>query len=182
MKIISDNEFEKAITEYCGFINYMVAKYNIRGYEKDDLRQEFMLILYKCLKFYKDGTGVKFITYYTTAIHWWIRRQLIRVEHRYQEINLDIEDFMNEFVSDEDVEKEVFIEYMSNEIIECIKKFKNGEYVIEILTGAASVKDISVRLNVSTAHISQECRRIKDKVKIKLKEDIEEYERLKLSR
>ena len=181
MRTVSDNEFEQATCEYGGFINYIVSKYHIRGYDKDDLRQEFLQILYKCLQFYRNGTGAKFITYYTTAIHWWIRRQLIRVEYRYDEIKLNADDFINEYASDEDVEINVFLAHTCSEITNYIRSQKYGEFVIEILYGHTSVKETAKLLNVSTQRVSQICKYIKDKAKIELREELKEYEGFKLS-
>jgi len=183
LRDISDSEFECAVKEYDGLINYLANKYGIRGYDRDDLKQEFMMLLYKCLRYYNEDNGAIFTTYFTTAVHRWMNTNLIRMEHKLEVTSFDSVDITFDiFQCDEDVEFNVLIQGMAECIIEEVKTVRYGDLVLDVLYGNMTLSQASDASGVSKQRIQQLCSKVKDKLKEKLKEDIDYYDKIRITR
>lgn len=183
---ISDAEFERAAVEYDGLINYLARKYHIRGYDDDDMKQELLIILLKCMRYFDDSMGAVFTTYFTTAVHRWLNTRLIRSEHKLEVISFDNLDMPQEafdmFECDEDVEFNVLIDDMAETVIEEVRQIRYGDLVLDVMYGHMSMSAAARIAGVSTQRIQQLCKGIADKLKEKLKEDIEYYDKVRATR
>lgn len=186
LRVINDAEFERAAVEYDGLINYLARKYSIRGYDVDDMKQEMLIVLNKCMKYFDDSMGAVFTTYFTTAVHRFLNTKLIRVEHKLEVISFDNLDMPQEafdmFECDEDVEFNVLIDGMAETVIAEVKTIKYGDLVLDVMYGHMTMNAAARIAGVSTQRIQQLCKGITNKLKDKLKEDIEYYDKIRTTR
>ena len=186
LRVVTDAEFDRAAEEYQGLIVYLANKYTIRGYDKDDMKQELYIILLKCMRYYDDDMGAAFNTYYTTAVHRWMNTNLIRVEHKLEVVSFDDLDMPQEafdmFECDEDVEFNTLIDGMADTVITEVKQIRYGDLVLDVMYGHMTMSAAARIAGVSTQRIQQLCKGITDKLKEKLKEDIEYYDKVRTTR
>lgn len=186
LRVVTDAEFDRAAEEYQGLIIYLANKYTIRGYDKDDMKQELYIILLKCMRYYDNDMGAAFNTYYTTAVHRWMNTNLIRVEHKLEVVSFDDLDMPQEafdmFECDEDVEFNTLIDGMADTVITEVRQIRYGDLVLDVMYGHMTMSAAARIAGVSTQRIQQLCKGITDKLKEKLKEDIEYYDKVRTTR
>lgn len=186
LRTITDDEFEAAVIEYDGLIIYLSHKYGIRGYDADDMKQELLIILHKCLRYFDDSMGAVFTTYYTTAVHRWLNTKLIRNEHKLEVISFDNLDMPQEvfdmFECGEDVEFNTLIDGMATAVIAEVRQIRYGELVLDVMYGHMTMSEAARQAGVSTQRIQQLHKSITNKLKNILKEDIEYYDKVRITR
>lgn len=58
---------EKALIEYDGLIKDLAKYHPIHGYDKEDIEQEFRLVLLKAVENFDPTKGIQFTTYFITS-------------------------------------------------------------------------------------------------------------------
>ncbi len=61
-------DLEALIHKHEGLLRSMSRRYNVRGYEEDDLYQEFVMVLIDCTRKFDTSRKVKFSTYLYKSI------------------------------------------------------------------------------------------------------------------
>lgn len=178
MKYISDLEYEKAIEKYGGLIQYFSEKYFLKGYDQDDLKQEFRMVLFHCMQYYNpENSKATFLTYYTQAIRNFITNELLSRRQKLEYIY--IEDSYTSFLKGKDNTEAMHL------IVEIEKKISDhmltvplGKYFLRIAYGETQIK-IARELNVSSQYISFMYLKTMKEVQELFHDDIEAYNIIK---
>jgi RNA polymerase sigma factor (sigma-70 family) len=161
-------EYEKELKEYDGLLNHLARRYKIDGYDFDDLKQEFSLLLVKALDGYKNGTGAKFETFFTRYVKWWVANKLrTEMTEKYSKLEgVDDDIFFDLYASDirqpDDLEKEErLIEFVKSEL----DNLKTGDFTYRILFEQQTLKEVSDFYGVSFQYVHAEHKRNLEKIK-----------------
>jgi RNA polymerase sigma factor (sigma-70 family) len=141
-----------------------LAKYNkVFGYDKEDLEQEFRMILWKCLQNFKVEKNVKFETYFITACNNEIKR--LRKKNKEKCLSLDNqvnenEDFID-LLLDNTFEREQDIK----ELEHFLDNVPYGEYGKKYFIEKWKQNEIADYFNVSTVWVNLKIKEVLEKIR-----------------
>lgn len=141
-----------------------LAKYNkVFGYDKEDLEQEFRMILWKCLQNFKVEKKVKFETYFITACNNEIKR--LRKKNKEKCLSLDNqvnenEDFID-LLLDNTFEREQDIK----ELEHFLDNVQYGEYGKKYFIEKWKQNEIADYFNVSTVWVNLKIKEVLEKIR-----------------
>jgi RNA polymerase sigma factor (sigma-70 family) len=141
-----------------------LAKYNkVFGYDKEDLEQEFRMILWKCLQNFKVEKKVKFETYFITACNNEIKR--LRKKNKEKCLSLDNqvnenEDFID-LLLDNTFEKEQDIK----ELEHFLDNTPYGDYGKKYFIEKWKQNEIADYFNVSTVWVNLKIKEVLKKIR-----------------
>jgi RNA polymerase sigma factor (sigma-70 family) len=179
MKKISDLEFEEAIVKYGGLIYYFSQKYFLKGFDKEDLQQEFRMVLFNCMQYYnpKDSKA-SFLTYYTQSIRNFITNELLSRRQKLEYFYVE-EAYMSYLTGKDNIEAMILIVEIEKNISEHMKTIPLGKYFLRIAYGETQIK-IAKELNVSSQYISFMYLKAMKEVQELFEEHIKAYNAIKL--
>lgn len=179
MKHISDQEFEKAIDTYGGLIQYFSEKYFLKGYDEDDLKQEFRMILFHCLQYYDPTKSTAtFLTYYTQSVRNFITNELISKRQKIEYVYIE-ETYISFLKGKDNVEAMQLILDIEKKISDYLLSISLGKYFLRIAYGETQIK-IAKELNVSSQYISFMYLKAIKEIQELFEDDIKAYNVIKI--
>lgn len=162
--------YEKNLNKYNGLIKHMADRYKLDGYEKDDLIQEFRMLLIEALDTFDDTRGAAFKTYFILIVRTWVHHQIVKINaekrgrlvrtvrpKRSRLVSMPSTDYLEEFLDErstpDKLEKEMrVVEF----VIDCLKEMKYGDYTRKILIEGNTLQGTAKEYNVSFQFVHQE--------------------------
>lgn len=176
---------EELINAHRGFIHHLVLKYDLNGFDTDDLIQEAHIALSRSIELFNPRKGVKFISYAGQSIHNAIVRYIDRMRHTVKYPTKHLEGgYDNEIIKrtidmlqlsfDVDIrantstEDEAINNVIEKSLITELKKIfpeKEFDIVFDLLSGY-TISQIASKLNLSNEAVRKRrlkaCDRIRD--------------------
>jgi len=178
MKQVTDHEFELALEKYGALIHYFSKKYFLKGFDEEDLRQEFRMILFNCMRYYdEDKKTASFLTYFTQAVRNFVTNELISKRQKIEFIYLE-EAFTSMLNTQDNVEAMQIIYDIEKRISDAFKLIPMGEHFLRIAYGESQIT-IAKELKVSSQYISFMYLKAIKQVKEELDEDLILYDTIK---
>ena len=122
---------EQRLNDYELLITKLAHQYSVTGFEPDDLKQEFRVILMTCHKNYDEKKAV-FSTYFVNSCNNFVKR-IYRDNSRKPQIYLTIDDTMNDENNSHEVPAE---EPEKTPLLDLMATLPNGAISILLLNGA----------------------------------------------
>jgi RNA polymerase sigma factor (sigma-70 family) len=181
--MMSDKEYEELLNEHIGLIRFFANKYKIRNYEKEDLIQEFSMVLLKAKKNYDESKKTSFETFFTTYVKTWVHDKL--ETQSTQKRGKDVFILNNNFIVETDETNKELVElipdninltpeeiYFNESVFEFINleldKMNNGHFTKEYLFEGKTNVDIGKKYNVSTSYVNMVNKINREKLKLLL--------------
>ena len=120
---MNEKVFQDYYKKYEPLIKKLSYKNKINGYTPDDIQQELMMVLDKCIQNYDETRGTKFITYFQTSCRYHIislRKQNINYETLLKNPELIIDD-------NAEVVEKLLNEKFRNTLFKLLSELKYGE-------------------------------------------------------
>jgi len=161
--------FEEYYEKYKLLIKKLSNNTKINGYTKDDIQQELMMVLQKCIQNYDNKRGTKFITYFQSSCHYHIIK--LRKENKFYPIPLDdvelVVDISDNF--DNGLSKNNS-KYVINEALE---KVKFGDFIKMYYIYNIPIKRIAEIEGVSKQYISFSIKKGLEELKSYLENEVD---------
>jgi RNA polymerase sigma factor (sigma-70 family) len=150
-----EENFEKLVEKYDKLINKVVGRVFISGYDKEDLKQECLLVLHNCNKTFDNSRNVSFITYFYTSV---INNMydLIRKSKRTKVPNLIYVDYDNELLMQMIDPNDVFSEeddFVVNDIIIALDSMDRGIITKMIYLDGLTQREVAKKENISEQRV-----------------------------
>ena len=160
-------------------IQYFSEKYFLKGFDDDDLKQEFRMILFHCLQYYKpENSKATFLTYFTQSVRNFITNELISKRQKIEYVYIE-ETYLSFLKGKDNVEAMQLIVDIEKKISDHLLSIPLGKHFLRIAYGETQIK-IARELDVSSQYISFMYLKAIAEVKEIFADDIVAYNVIKL--
>lgn len=179
--------YEEKINEYMGLIIHLANRYGIEGYDKQDLQQEFSMLLVKALDNYDEARGANFDTYFTTYVRRWVHNAIKRQEtqKRGTLVSMEVLGVSNKTKSrvDDDIfalmideenltpDELDFVVRRDEFVLNCLKEMPYGHFTIGVLIEGKTFDEVGKDFGVTLQWVHQKHKQNIEILKEKLIED-----------
>lgn len=143
--------FDDYYKKYLPLIKKLSYKNKVNGYDPQDIEQELLMVLDKCIKNFDETKGTKFITYFQTSCRYHI------ISLRKQNINYELLLKNPEIIIDDsdDIMTKLLNDKFKKKLMDLLEEIKYGEYIkLHYLFGVTMTKIAKIE-QVDKSHISR---------------------------
>lgn len=179
--------YEEKINEYMGLIIHLANRYGIEGYDKQDLQQEFSMLLVKALDNYDEARGANFDTYFTTYVRRWVHNAIKRQETQKRGTLVSMEVLGVSRKTKSRVDDDIFALMIDEEnltpdeldfvvrrdefVLNCLKEMPYGHFTIGVLIEGKTFDEVGKDFGVTLQWVHQKHKQNIEILKEKLIED-----------
>jgi len=136
-------DFIERYKQFEKYINGMSNYSEVNGFDKDDIKQELLMVLDKCVKTF-DPSKASFSTYFINSCKNRVAR--LRKQRRYDYYYLD-NDVVEDMVDNQE-------DLMKEEVFAVLKDVENGDVVLQNVFYGVTKKELSEKYGVSQTTIA----------------------------
>lgn len=140
--------FEQLAEQYKPLIKGFSYKYKVNGYTREDVEQELLMVLHKCMQNFDETKKTKFITYFQNSCYY----HMIKLRKKNQNYELIIDNVLS--IPDEEL-KTVYNNIEDEYLLDSLNKVKYGEYLKMYYLYGISIPKIAKTEGVSKQAIHQ---------------------------
>ena len=167
--LLNNNLFNEYYDKYKPLIKKISYNSKVNSYTKEDIEQELLMVLYKCIQNYDKKKGTKFITYFQSSCYYHIVK--LRKENRFYPIPLDdvelIVDISDNFDNSTSKNNMKFV------VNEALEKVKFGDFIKMYYIYNIPIKRIAEIEGVSKQYISFSIKKGLEELKSYLQNEVD---------
>ena len=150
--------YENKINQYMGLIIHLANRYGIEGYDREDLQQEFSMLLVKALDNYDEERGANFDTYFTTYVRQWVHKAIKKQQAEKRGTLVSIEELGISKKTKSRIDDDVFSLMIDEEnltpdeldfvvrrdefVLNCLKEMPYGHFTIGVLIEGKTFEEV----------------------------------------
>lgn len=144
-------DLEALIKKHEGLLRSMSRRYNVRGYEEEDLYQEFVMVLIDCTRKFDTSRNVKFSTYLYKSIQSRIYQLIRKQPEKTVEIDENTPTPWYELTPDEQDAKDT----LEKTIMQALDGLKNGHITKMLLFENMTLQEVGDTIGKTKQRVLQ---------------------------